>query len=233
MNRIDFNADLGEGGPVDAELMRLVSSVNVCCAAHAGSPSLSLATLRAASELGLAVGAHPGYADRQHFGRLDLDLSVESLAADLTYQLGGLSALAQTVPVRLRYLKPHGALYHRAGRDEAVARLVVELAQRMGLAVMGMPGLQLAQQAHGRVRFITEGFADRRYRPDGTLVPRDQPDALLTDPAEALDQARRLFAAGVQSLCIHGDTPHALQLAHHLRQALPAAGFTIAPVPLD
>jgi UPF0271 protein len=233
MTRLDLNADLGEGGPADGALMRLVSSVNVCCAAHAGSATLSLATLRTAHELGLAIGAHPGYPDRPRFGRVDLDLPPDSLAAELTYQVGGLSALAQSVPVSLRYLKPHGALYHRAGRDPTVAQVVVAVAQRLGLAVMGMPGSQLAAAARGRVRFIAEGFADRRYAPDGSLVPRSQADALLTDPAEALAQARRLIASGVESLCFHGDTPDAVPFARQLRQALLDSGLTIAPVPLD
>jgi UPF0271 protein len=232
MQRLDLNADLGEGSPDDSALMRLVSSVNVCCAAHAGSAPLSLATLRAAHELGLAIGAHPGYPDRQHFGRVEMDLAPEALAAELTYQVGGLIALAQSVPVAVRYLKPHGALYHRASHDPTVAQVVVAVAQRLGLAVMGMPGSQLAAAARGRVRFIAEGFADRRYAPDGSLVPRSQADALLTDPAEALAQARWLLASGVESLCLHGDTPGAVALARQLREALLQAGLTIAPVPL-
>jgi len=216
---LDWNADLGEGGPDDAGLMAAVTSVNVACGAHAGDPGLIRRTLGLAKHHGVVVGAHPGYFDREHFGRRELDLPPAELAAQLQYQLGGLLALARTAGVAVAYLKPHGALYHQAGRDPAVARVVAAAALLNGLALVGPPGSALQAAAGAlRIPYRREGFADRRYRPDGTLVPRTAHDALITDPAEAAAQVARLTASGaIDTVCVHGDYAGAAAFAFAAR----------------
>jgi UPF0271 protein len=217
---LDWNADLGEGGPHDAELMAVVTSASVCCAAHAGDPGLTRRTLDLARLHNRRVGAHPGFFDRDHFGRRELVLSAAELAAQLHYQLGGLLALARGAGVVVAYLKPHGALYHQAARDESVARVVAAAAYLNALDLVGPPGSALeAAAARLRIRYWREGFADRAYRPDGTLVPRDQPGAVLTDPAEAAAQVARLVASGsIDTVCVHGDHPGAAAFARAVRE---------------
>lgn len=204
---IDLNADLGEGCPHDAALLERVSSANICCGAHAGDPATLLSTLKAAREQGVRVGAHPGYFDRGNFGRAELRLPEEQLWAELIYQVSGLLNLADLAEVRVEYLKPHGALYNQACRDRNLAELIVRVADRCDLAIMGLPHseLAIASRRAGRL-FFREGFLDRRYLVDGTLAPRSLPDAFLTDPRTALAQAERLRNEfHVDSLCIHGD----------------------------
>src|SRR5437764_12858545 len=135
---LDLNCDLGEGSPFDAELMPLITSANVACGFHAGDPATALATLRLAAQYGVRVGAHPGYADREHFGRRDLALPAEQLFAECVYQIGALAALAQAAGTALAYIKPHGALYNQACRDDAVARPVVEAALHFGLPLLAL-----------------------------------------------------------------------------------------------
>ena len=196
--RTPFNADTGEAAGPDAELMPHVGQVNVGCGAHAGGPVETLAALRLAAAHGVEVAAHPGYPDRANFGRVETGLSPRAIGAHVLSQVGGLLALARAVPVAVAWLKPHGALYHRAGLDAEAARTVAAVAALTGLGLVGRPGSAL-QAAAGRVgvRYRPEGFADRRYRADGSLVPRTDPAALLTDPAEAAAQVRRLLASGV------------------------------------
>jgi 5-oxoprolinase (ATP-hydrolysing) subunit A len=223
--RIDLNCDLGEGAAFDAELMPLVTSANVCCGAHAGGPDDSLAALRLAVAHGVRVGAHPGYPDREHFGRREMDWDMTRLIDEVANQVRTLQRLAGEVGAGVEYLKPHGALYNQACRDEAVAGAVAEVGERLGLPIMGLPGSCL-EAASGR--FIAEGFADRRYREDGSLVPRSQADAFVHSPAEAVEQAKRLIAAGrIRTLCVHGDNPEAVVFVVALRAALLGAGFSI------
>lgn len=206
---VDVNADLGEGAGHDAALMPLISSANIACGAHAGDPETLFTTLRLARAHGVRVGAHPGYFDREHFGRRELHLPPEQLFHELVFQVSGMLNLADLAGVRVDYLKAHGALYNQACREPALAEAVAAAADRCGLAVMGLPDSELekATRRAGRL-FFPEGFLDRRYGPDGRLVPRGQPNALLTDPAEAAAQARRLIAElRVDSLCVHGDGP--------------------------
>ncbi|MFN4258905.1 MAG: LamB/YcsF family protein [Gemmataceae bacterium] len=225
---IDLNSDLGEGCGLDAELMPLVTSANVACGFHAGDPLTALATLRAAAQHGVQVGAHPGFADRESFGRRELQRTESEIHADCVYQIGALRGLARSVGITPRYVKAHGALYNMACRDEAYARPIVAAAELFGLAVMGLPDSRLQAACAGRCPFVAEGFADRRYRADGSLVPRTEPDAFIHDPAEAVQQVSWLIHhRGVQTICVHGDNPQALAFVRQLREALTRQGFAI------
>jgi UPF0271 protein len=225
---IDLNCDLGEGCPHDAELMSLITSANIACGCHAGDAGTAFAALEAAKRHGVQIGAHPSFPDREHFGRRDMVRSGPQIYADCVYQIGALGGLARAVAVALRYVKPHGALYNMACRDEAYARPVVEAAVLFGLGVMGLPSSRLQAACLGRCAFVAEGFADRRYLPDGSLVPRSQPGAFVEDPGEAVRQAEWLVRErGVQTLCVHGDNPEALAFVRGLRTALTQHGFTI------
>lgn len=227
---VDLNCDLGEGCPHDAELMQLVTSANVACGGHAGDLATSLETLLLASLNGVQVGAHPGFLDRASFGRRELALGEERVYLECQAQVTALAELALIPGVGLCYLKPHGALYNMACRDEAMARPVVRVAEEHDLAVMGLPGSALATVAAGRVPFVPEGFADRRYNPDGSLVPRSRPDAFLEGPAEAVRQALWLVRErGVKTLCVHGDNPKAVAFVAALREELTRSGFTVRP----
>jgi len=213
---IELNADIGEGSPHDAILLNYVRRANIACGLHAGSAQLTAATLRLAAEAGVKLGAHPGYDDRANFGRLPMDLP-DLGAAVLNYQVGALAALADMGNAKLDHLKLHGAFYHAANTDEDIAELVLNVARRFDLAVVSMPDTAMHRVCEDAGwPFIREGFADRRYAADGTLVPRHLPQAMLTDPAEVMAQAARLHAAGIQSLCLHGDGPHAPELARML-----------------
>ncbi len=225
---IDLNCDLGEGCAHDAELMPLITSANVACGFHAGDPSIAAATLAAAVKHGVRVGAHPGFPDREHFGRRELEQDEQEVFQDCVSQIGALAGLAGAAGTALRYVKPHGALYNMACRDERYARPVLAAAEEFGLPVMALPGSRLEALCAGRVPFIAEGFADRRYRPDGSLVPRGESDAFVHDPEEAVRQAERLLRErGVRTLCVHGDNPQALAFVRRLREALRHQGHVI------
>jgi UPF0271 protein len=225
---IDLNCDLGEGCPHDADLMPLITSANIACGFHAGDPGTARAALEAAARHGVQVGAHPGFPDREHFGRRELTRTGRQVFDDCVYQIGALAGLARAAGLVLHYVKPHGALYNMACRDEAYARPVVDAAALFGLAVMGLRGSRLEAASAGRCPFVAEGFADRRYQPDGSLVPRSRPDAFVTDPAEAVRQAERLVRErGVRTLCVHGDNAEALAFVPALREALTRQGITI------
>jgi UPF0271 protein len=227
---IDLNCDLGEGCPYDAELMPLITSANIACGGHAGDPSTAHAALVAAARHGVQVGAHPGFSDREHFGRLELVRTEEQIFADCVYQISALGGLARAVGLQLGYVKPHGALYNQAGREDAYARPVVAATALFGLALMGLPGSRLEVQSAGRCPFVAEGFADRRYMPDGSLVPRSRPDAFVEDPAEAVRQVGWLLRErGVRTICVHGDNPQALGFVRALREALTREGIAIKP----
>jgi UPF0271 protein len=225
---IDLNCDLGEGCPQDAELMPLITSANVACGFHAGDAATAHAALALAARHGVQVGAHPGFADREHFGRRELARTEEQVFEDCVYQVGALEGLARAVGTPLRYVKPHGALYNLACRDDAYARPVVAAVELFGLALMALPGSRLEGLSAGRCPFVAEGFADRRYLPDGALVPRARPDAFVADPGEAVRQAEWLLRQkGVRTLCVHGDNPQALAFVRELRAALERQGIAI------
>jgi len=224
MAEVDLNCDLGEGvGGLgsDADVMRVITSANVCCGHHAGSALESFQTLKLADAHGVVIGAHPGHADRANFGRLELDLPPEQVFAECVAQVGALVGLAAAANATIRYLKPHGGLYHQAHRDEAYADAVIAAAVQFKLIVVGMTHSQLQKRSLGRCDFVAEGFADRGYRDDGSLIPRDQPGALIADPLAAVAQARRLLDEhGIRTLCVHGDNPQALAFVRALRHAL-------------
>lgn len=225
---IDLNADLGEGAGNDEALMDLVTSANICCGLHAGSPEVSFAALELAGQRGLAVGAHPGYEDRAHFGRQERAVTPSEVWALCTFQIGGLAGLAQAADTAITYVKPHGALYHQVGRDRELAKAVIAACALYDVAVVGLPGSALESEAQDTIPFVAEGFADRRYQQDGTLVPRTEPNAFIHDPDEAVKQVQWLTSTmGVRTICIHGDNPDALTFAKVVRKALVDRGFIL------
>ncbi|HEY0417078.1 MAG TPA: 5-oxoprolinase subunit PxpA [Gaiellaceae bacterium] len=226
--RIDLNADVGEGFTDDAGLLAAVTSASVACGFHAGSASTMRDTCSLAAASGVVIGAHPSYRDRDGFGRRELGLEPHVVRADVADQVAALAAAADRVGASVAYLKPHGALYHRGSGDDDVAAAVVDVAEAFGLAVLGWPGSALLLRAEAvGVRAVPEGFADRRYAPDGRLAPRTEPGALL-DAEDAAAQALRLASRGeVGSLCVHGDTPGAAALAACVRAALTDAGVEV------
>lgn len=225
---IDLNADLGEGAGFDTRLMPLVTSANVCCGLHAGGPGEIARTLGLAHKHRVVVGAHPGYADRENFGRTELELGNQDLVALCVYQLGALDAMAAALGLSVQYMKPHGALYNQACRDRRVADLVVIAAAQLRLPVVGLPGSELEAACHDRVTFFAEGFADRRYRGDGSLVPRSESNAFIDNVAEAVEQVEWLIRdRGVKTICVHGDNPDAVAFTQGVRAALLAHGFTL------
>jgi 5-oxoprolinase (ATP-hydrolysing) subunit A len=228
--KIDLNADLAEGFPFDAELMDIVTSANICCGMHAGGPEIMREALVTARHKSVRVGAHPGYADRKHFGRRELQITPPQMFEAVLIQIQDLIQEAAEEGVKVAYVKPHGAMYHQASYDQGLALAVVRAAKECRLAVMGLPTTLLESTAKQYdVPFIREGFADRRYRNDGSLVPRSEPDAYLTDPHEAAQQARRLVSQrGVQSICVHGDKPDALEFARSLREELNKQGVSLS-----
>ena len=233
MNRqIDLNADLGEGGPNDAALLALVTSANVACGFHAGDEETMRAACREAIAHGVAVGAHVSYRDREGFGRRPLTVSPPVIEDETAEQIAALRACAHQEGAAVTYLKPHGALYHRAARDEDCARAVVAGASHAGglLAVVCLPGSVLLAQAEAAgFRAVPEAFADRGYLADGSLIPRGLPGDLL-DEAHAVRQAAAIVVAGkARSLCVHGDSPAAVSLATRIVDQLTTAGVTLVP----
>ena len=247
---VDLNADVGEsfGRWVlgdDEAILAVVTSANVACGFHAGDPATLRRTCAMAADRGVAIGAQVGYRDLAGFGRRFMDVAPGDLEADVLYQLGALAAMARAGGGRLTYVKPHGALYHAAGSDPAQAGAVVAAAATFDprLAVLGPPGSTLLDAAvQAGLRAVPEAFVDRAYRADGTLVPRSEPGALLTDPAVIAGRAVDLVRTGVvssvdgrpvpivaESLCVHGDTPGAADIARAVRIGLTRAGVRLAP----
>jgi 5-oxoprolinase (ATP-hydrolysing) subunit A len=240
---VDLNADLGEGAPDDAELLALVSSANIACGWHAGDARLMQATVEAALERGVAIGAHPSYPDRENFGRSEMQLAPADVRADLIYQIGALDALVRAAGGRLHHVKPHGALYNQAARDpalaDAIAAAVLDI--NPSLAIYGLAGGELLKAAErAGLRAVAEVFADRGYRADGSLVPRSQPGALIHDTDEAVARTLRMVSEGVvkavtgetvplraQTICLHGDGAHAVAFARAIHQALNQAGVQL------
>jgi UPF0271 protein len=237
MPSIDLNADLGEGlgrwraGDDDA-LLDLISSASVACGFHAGDPSIMRRTCRAALERGVRIGAHVGYPDLAGFGRREMALSAQEIHDAVVVQVGALAASAHSVGATLAYIKPHGALYHRAARDgeaaEAVVAAVGAVDGRLLLLGPAHSALASAAAASGTA-LVAEGFADRRYDAEGRLSTREAPRSVLTGE-QAADQAVDLARAGrVRSICVHGDCPDAVRTAKAVRAALRDAGVDIAP----
>ncbi|WP_018656980.1 LamB/YcsF family protein [Actinomadura flavalba] len=245
---IDINADLGEGfgrwelGD-DAALLDVVTSANVACGFHAGDPLIIRRVCAGAVARGVTIGAQVSYRDLAGFGRREMDVAPEELTAEVLYQIAALDGVARAEGGRVAYVKPHGALYNRIARDPAQAAAVADAvrAYDASLPLLTLPGSAVYGVADG-LTVVAEAFADRAYRPDGTLVPRREPGAVVHDPGavvrRALDMAARhrvTAADGTdvtvepRSLCVHGDTPGAVDLARAVRTALTDAGVTLEP----
>jgi UPF0271 protein len=241
---VDLNADLGEGSPNEPALLRLVSSANIACGFHAGDPDTVAASIQAAREAGVAVGAHPSLADRNSFGRRELPVAPKEVCALVAYQVGAFRAVANSLGVKPNHVKPHGALYNMAARDLALAEALAHgiLAADSSLFLFAPGGSALARAAEAvDLPVAREVFADRNYQADGSLVPRSQPHALLHDAEEAAGRVLRMLREGTvraidgseiaieaDTICIHGDTPEAVEFARTLRAKLEAAGIAIA-----
>lgn len=247
---MDLNSDLGESYGAwrmgdDASMLDVVTSANVACGFHAGDPAGILETLRAAAQRGVAVGAHVSYPDRVGFGRRNMDPTSRELVGDVIYQIGALRGLAAAAGTHVTYVKPHGALYNTIAHDERQANDVITalLALDAGLVLLALAGSPLVQWARDRgLKVCAEAFADRAYTPQGALVSRREPGAVLADPdavaARMLDWVRTGELAAVDgsriqlqadSICVHGDSPGAVAMARALRARLDAAGVAIAP----
>jgi 5-oxoprolinase (ATP-hydrolysing) subunit A len=248
-HRIDLNADLGESFGTwvlgdDAAMLDVVTSANVACGFHAGDSLTLQRTCAQAAERGVVVGAQVGYRDLAGFGRRFIDMAPDELTADVIYQVGALEAMCRVAGVRVEYVKPHGALYNAVVQHEEQAQAVVAAVVAMdpSLPVMGLPGSAFLRRAHeAGLRTVTEAFADRAYTAAGTLVPRPEPGAVLHDPEVVAARMVRLATEGriraddgtdievrADSICTHGDSPGAVEMARALRAALTAAGIEIA-----
>lgn len=225
--RVDLNADLGEEVTDDAALLELVTSANLACGYHAGSPAIMRAVCARAADLGVAVGAQVSYDDRPHFGRRPLEVPYEVLREQVTDQVGTLSQIAASEGIEVRYVKPHGALYHRVLDDEAQANAVLDGSG--SLPVLGMvPGVVVELAVRSGRRVWSEGFPDRGYTDQGRLVPRDAPGALVHGADEVARRAVQLAGRpDIDSLCLHGDSPGAVATARAVRRALAAAGVAV------
>ena len=224
---LDLNADVGEGVDGDLELLAVVTSASVACGFHAGDDSTMRALCEEAVARGVAIGAHVGYRDRDGFGRRELDVPAATVETETVEQIAALESHAAAAGGRVAYVKPHGALYHRASIDAECASAIVS-AMGAGLALLAAPGSLLLDEAEkaGLVA-VAEGFADRGYLPDGSLVPRGSAGAVL-EADDAVRQALSLARDGaVRSLCVHSDTPGALELARRVRVELEAAGIDL------
>lgn len=246
---VDLNADMGEGfGRYvldDGALLGRVTSASVACGFHAGDPMVMRDTVARAASHGVVVGAHPGYPDLVGFGRRELAATASEIEAFVIYQIGALQAVCTAAGTRLGYVKPHGALYNRAARDVAAADAIVRAMRSVdpSLALLGLAGsAMLAAARSAGIRAVSEGFVDRAYRRDGTLVPRSEPQSVLTDVDMIAERALRMIRSGTletidggeiavhaESLCTHGDGPHAVAIVRAVRAKLESAGVMVAP----
>jgi UPF0271 protein len=241
---IDLNADLGEGAGHDEELFELISSANIATGFHAGDSDSMHAGVSAAKKHGVAVGAHPSFFDRKNFGRKELKVSNQEVFDAVVYQLGVFQAIASAVGLQPSHVKPHGALYNMAVRDDkladAIARAIESVDPKLILFAPDNTELARAGEAHG-LQVAREIFADRNYLNDGWLVPRTRPDALLHDPKEAAERVLRMLREGKvrsvegrdidvrgETICVHGDTPGAVEFARELRLQLEREGVRIS-----
>ncbi|ANS25501.1 UPF0271-family protein [Rhodococcus opacus] len=250
MPAIDLNSDLGESYGAwtlgdDLAMLKLVTSANVACGFHAGDPATLSATCSAASELTVRIGAQVGYHDLAGFGRRFIDIAPRDLTADVVYQIGALDGLAQVSGSAVAYVKPHGALYNAIVHHREQARAVVAAvsAYDEALPVLGLPGSAFLEEAEkAGLRTVTEAFADRAYTPEGTLVPRTTDGAVLHDPTVVAERVLRLvvdhtleavdgtvLAVTAESVCVHGDTPAAVEMATAIRSLLDTEGITVEP----
>ncbi|MFS0553993.1 LamB/YcsF family protein [Brevibacillus sp. 179-C9.3 HS] len=249
MKRVDLNCDMGESFGAyrignDQAILRYVSSANVACGFHAGDPGTMRKTVQLALEAGVAIGAHPGFADLVGFGRRNMEISPEEAYDLVVYQIGALHAFVQAEGGVMQHVKPHGALYNMAASRPALAESIALAIYKVNpeLVLYGLAGSELTR-AGEKIGLVTahEVFADRTYQQDGTLTPRSQPNAMITDQQQSLQQVIRMVTEGLvrteqgvdipiqaDTICIHGDSAHALEFAQSIHQALAGAGITIA-----
>jgi 5-oxoprolinase (ATP-hydrolysing) subunit A len=242
--QVDLNADLGEGAGHDAELFELISSANIATGFHAGDSDTMHAAISAAKEHGVAVGAHPSFFDRENFGRKELQIADQEVFEAVAYQLGIFQAIASALDVQPNHIKPHGALYNMAVRDpklaDAIARAIASVDPKLILFAPDNSKLARAGETYG-LQIAREIFADRNYLNDGWLVPRTRPDALLSDPEKAAQRVLRMLREGKvrsvegrdvdvrgETICVHGDTPGAVEFARELRLRLEREGVRIS-----
>ena len=246
---IDLNADIGEHDgdryEEDRAILALISSANIACGAHAGSREVMRQTVRTALERGVSVGAHPGYPDRAGFGRREIGLSPSEIRDSFEGQITAMIGCCEAESARLRYVKPHGALYNRASREAELADLlatcVVEVDSSLVMLALSGSELERSARSHG-LRVAREAFIDRAYTADGQLVARDQPGAVIHDPAAAAERAVQMVTQGTllsasgevvsvaaESLCVHGDSANALEIVRLARARIESAGFTVTP----
>ena len=252
---IDLNCDMGEGYGrydlgTDRNILELVTSANLACGFHAGDPLVMERALAQCSRLGVSVGAHPGYPDLVGFGRRAMQASYDQVRSDVLYQLGALQGLARAQGLALAHVKPHGALYNTAVKDPATAKAIIDAVAAFDdslilVVLAGPAGKAFCKQAKAAgLRVAAEFFADRTYQADGTLTPRGHPQALIHEPQSAVDQCLQLVTKGTvtsldgtqveidaQTVCLHGDSPAALETARLLRSSLDRAG--VRTLPLD
>jgi UPF0271 protein len=244
--RVNLNADLGEGAGGDAELLPLVSSASIACGGHAGDEASIRECLAAARVHGVAVGAHPSFVDRAHFGRREIAWTPDELRGQLIEQMQLFARLARETGLEPRHVKPHGALYNMAARDPALAKVIASAVAAVdrGLRLFAPPNSTLAAVTERRgLRAVREFFADRNYLANGELVPRSHPEALIHDAGPAAARLLRALHEGcvraidgtdvpmqAETICVHGDTPGAVEFARELRRRLEAAGVEIGAV---
>jgi UPF0271 protein len=223
---IDLNCDMGEleDAAHEAALMQFITSANIACGGHAGDENTMERTARLAMERGVRIGAHPGYPDRANFGRLEMDMTSEAIAETVRAQIVRLEVVVRRLGGQIVHVKPHGALYNVAVKNTAVAQAIADGVSRWnsGAPIFGLAGSPMLDVWRGMgMNAVGEAFADRRYEPDGTLRSRKLPGALITDPAEAAAQAFRLAREGnAQTVCVHGDTPGAVDILRACRESL-------------
>jgi 5-oxoprolinase (ATP-hydrolysing) subunit A len=248
---IDLNADVGESFGVyrlgnDEAIIGSVTSVNIACGFHAGDPGVMRRTARLAIQADASIGAHPGFPDLQGFGRRELNVSPQDVEDLVLYQVAALAGIVGGEGARLHHVKAHGALYHMAARDPKLAAAVVAAVRTFddSLVIVAPPRSQLIAAATAQgMRTAAEAFADRAYRPDGSLLPRESSEAMVSDPSAVRERVLRLARSGevvaidgsvvampADTICVHGDTPHAASLAAMIRGALAEAGITCAPL---
>ena len=250
--KIDINCDLGESYGhfkvgQDSKMMPHITSANVACGFHAGDPVTMAQTVKLAKKFGVAVGAHPGYPDLMGFGRREMKLNAEELKSYIMYQVGALQAFAKASGTNLQHVKPHGALYNVATRDKNIAETIVEavLSIDPNLIVLGPPHSMIAKTAAPKgLRLALEAFADRAYNPDGTLVSRSQPGSVIEEPELVMERARKMIEEGtisaisgetvhlgqIHTICVHGDTANAVEMARILKTRLIAEKIDVKPV---
>ncbi|WMW79989.1 5-oxoprolinase subunit PxpA [Undibacterium cyanobacteriorum] len=242
---IDLNADLGEGGLYDAQMLSLVSSANIACGGHAGDLQTMRTAVSIAQEAGVAIGAHPSYPDRENFGRKLMSIPAEQLLPELKRQVESLQNVADSLGQKLSHIKPHGALYNQAAFDTELGELVIRLVQEIdpSLHLMVLAASPLARRARlAGINVIEEAFADRAYRSDASLVPRTELGAVLESPDLAVAQCIRLVREGqilsinkvlvpvsADSICVHGDGIEAFNVLKQVREAILIMGVRIAP----